>query len=152
RRRRTLFASGEGRRQRVDLGDASTAVVGRIVLLPLSRSWLNREDHQLEQRLQAELSGILNWSLAGLRRLTIENQNRFTGLASAEEAITTMRDLASPVQAFVRERCKVGPEQEVEVDVLYAAFKTWCSDNEHPKSSKQIFGRDLRAACPSIRK
>ena len=30
------------------LGDASTAIVGRIVLLLLSLSWLGKEDHELE--------------------------------------------------------------------------------------------------------
>ena len=35
------------------LGDASAAIVGRIVLLPLSRSWLGREDHGLEPNTAA---------------------------------------------------------------------------------------------------
>jgi putative DNA primase/helicase len=134
------------------LGDASTAIVGRIELLLLSRSWLGKEDHELESALHTELSGILNWALAGLERLTLDNENRFTRLASAEEAITAMRDLASPVAAFVREKCVIGADKEVEVDVLYTAFKAWCGDNEHPKLSKQVFGRDLRAAVPAVRK
>jgi putative DNA primase/helicase len=50
------------------LGDASTAIVGRIVLLLLSESWLGREDLTLEPELHCELAGILNWSLAGLHR------------------------------------------------------------------------------------
>ena len=133
------------------LGDASTAVVGRIVLLLLSRSWLGRENHRLESELCAELPGILNWSLDGLERLTFNNENRFTRPASAEEAIVAMRDLASPVGAFVREKCKLGADEQIEVGVLYAAYKTWCQNNEHPKPSKQVFGRDLRAATPSIR-
>jgi len=33
------------------LGDASQAIVGRIVLLLLSRSWLHKEDHGLEPAL-----------------------------------------------------------------------------------------------------
>jgi putative DNA primase/helicase len=133
------------------LGDASTAVVGRIVLLLLSRSWLGRENHQLESDLCCELPGILNWSLAGLERLTFDNKNRFTRPASAEEAIVVMRDLASPVGAFVREKCKLEANEQIEVGTLYEVYKTWCQDNEHPKSSKQVFGRDLRAAIPSIR-
>jgi putative DNA primase/helicase len=133
------------------LGDASTAIVGRIVLLPLSRSWLGKEDHGLERKLQAELSGILNWSLAGLQRLTIDNGNRFTRLASAEEAITVMRDLASPVMAFIREKCETGPDKQVEVDVFYEAYRNWCDSNGHVKASKQTLGRDLRAAVPAIR-
>jgi putative DNA primase/helicase len=134
------------------LGDASTAIVGRIVLLLLSRSWLGQEDHRLEARLHAELPGILNWSLAGLERLTVENENCFTRLASAEEAIMAMRDLASPVAAFVRERCDTGPDKEIAVDDLYAAYKAWCEDNGHTKSQKAVFGRDLRAAIPAIRR
>jgi putative DNA primase/helicase len=140
------------------LGDASTAIVGRIVLLPLTRSWLGKEDHALEGGLRTELSGILNWALDGLERLTFTNGNKFTHLAAAEEAITVMRDLASPVGAFVRERCVVGPREEdgseraIDVDVLYSAYKTYCEDCELPKLSKALFGRDLRAAAPSVRK
>ena len=47
--------------------------------------------------MRAKLPGILNWALAGLERLTFANGNRFTRLASADEAIGAMRDLASPV-------------------------------------------------------
>jgi putative DNA primase/helicase len=123
------------------LGDASAAIVGRFVLLLLSRSWLGKEDTELEGRLSQELPGILNWSLDGLYRLTVTNQNRFTFLESADEAIVAMRDLASPVGAFVRERCVVGPDKQVAVDELYKAFKDWAEENEQPKSSKAVFGR-----------
>jgi putative DNA primase/helicase len=133
------------------LGDASAAVVGRIVLLPLSRSWLGKEDHGLEAALCAELSGILNWALAGLERLTFDNGNCFTWLASAEEAVVAMRDLASPVGAFVRERCEIGADKKIEITKLYEANKLWREANELPKVSKHVFGRDLRAAVPSVR-
>ena len=133
------------------LGDASTAIVGRIVLLLLSRSWLGKEDHALEQRLHAELPGILNWALDGLQRLTVPNGNRFTRIPAAEEAIAVMRDLASPVGAFVREQCDTGADKQVAVDELYGAFKIWAENNGHAKPTKQLFGRDLRAAVPSIR-
>jgi putative DNA primase/helicase len=134
------------------LSDASTAIVGRLILLQLTRSWLGKEDHTLERRLQEELPGILNWALAGLERLTVANGNRFTALASSDEAIITMRDLASPVAAFVRERCKVRADEQVLVDELYAAYKAWAADNEQPKATKHVFGRDLRAAVPGVKK
>jgi putative DNA primase/helicase len=132
------------------LGDASTAIVGRIVLLLMTRSWLGREDHTLEPALHTELTGILNWALDGLQRLTVTNDNCFTRLTSTDEAITTMRDLASPVAAFVREQCEIAANCEISVNALYAAYKTWAEDNGHSKKSKQTFGRDLRAAIPSI--
>jgi putative DNA primase/helicase len=134
------------------LGDASSAIVGRLVLLLTTRSWLGKENYGLETRLRTELTGILNWSLEGLRRLTLDNENHFTRFAAADEAITAMQDLASPVGAFVRERCKLRADDEIAVDDLYAAYKQWCELSEYQKSPKAHFGRDLRAACPSVRK
>lgn len=120
------------------------------MLLLTTRSWLGREDYTLEPALHSELTGILNWALDGLQRLAVTNGNTFTRLPSADEAITAMRDLASPVAAFVREQCEMVADYEVRVDDLYAAYKTWAEDNGHSKKSKQTFGRDLHAAFPLI--
>jgi putative DNA primase/helicase len=132
------------------LGDASTAIVGRMVLLLTTRSWLGREDYALEPALQTELTGILNWALDGLHRLAVVNENVFTRVPEAEEAVTAMRDLASPVAAFVREQCEVATNYEIRTDDLYAAYKVWAEDNGHSRKSKQTFGRDLHAAFPSL--
>jgi len=131
------------------LGDASMAIAGRFVPLLLSASWYGREDHELEPALQEELPGILNWSLDGLKRLTVAG--KFTRPPGAEEAIVALQDLASPVAAFVRDRCVRGPEHEVEVDELYVAWRAWADDNGHVRSTKQVFGRDLRAAVPGLK-
>jgi putative DNA primase/helicase len=134
------------------LRDASAAIIGRIIVLMLSRSWLGQEDHSLEVSLLDELPGILNWALAGLHRLTVVNRNTFTRVSAADEVIATMRDLASPVAAFVRERCEVGGSDcEIGVEHLYTDYKGWAENNGHAKSSKQVFGRDLHAAFPTIR-
>jgi putative DNA primase/helicase len=132
------------------LGDASEAITGRIVLLLLTNSWLGKEDLELEAALYGELTGILNWSLLGLQRLTVNNRNRFTRLSSSDEAIIAMRDLASPVGAFVREQCVTGAAFQIKIDDLYAVYKSWVEDNGHAKDSKQTFGRNLRAAVPAV--
>jgi putative DNA primase/helicase len=121
------------------LGDASEAITGRIVLLLLSNSWLGKEDHILEDALKGELTGILNWSLQGLHRLIIDNGNRFTRVSSSDDAVTVMRDLASPVGAFVREQCITGAAHQINVDDLFAAFKQWAEDNGHGRETKQNF-------------
>ena len=131
------------------LGDASMAIAGRFVPLLLNRSWLGKEDHGLETALRAELPGILNWSLEGLARLT--RQGHFTRPPGADEAMVTLQDLASPVAAFVRDRCVRDPKAEVLVDDLYTAWKAWADDNGHARPTKQVFGRDLRAAIPGLR-
>ena len=138
------------------LGDASTAVVGRIVLLPLTEVLAGAGGPRPRTAIVWRAS---RHSQLGVGRpRTADLHNRFTRLESAEEAIVSMRDLASPTAAFVREKCmtganqKTGATREIEPDSLYGAYKVWCEDNEHPKASKHAFGRDLRAAVPSIRK
>lgn len=130
------------------LGDASAAIAGRFVALLLNRSWLGKEDHDLERALYAELPGILNWSLDGLARLA--ESNTFTRPEATDEAIIALRDLASPVAAFVRDCCKTGAECEVAVDALWKAWKAWAEDNGHPASNRQVFGRNLKAAVPRV--
>jgi putative DNA primase/helicase len=134
--------------------DASGAIIGRLVVLLTTESWLGREDLDLERKLRRELSGILNFALDGLQRLTVDNKNKFTRLKAADEAIQQMRDLASPVGAFVREKCRLGTgdEYEVEVDTLYDIHKTWRVGNDYRRIDKGKFGRDLKAACPSVQK
>jgi len=131
------------------LGDASAAIAGRFVSLLLYRSWLGKEDRELEPLISLELPGILNWALDGLERLN--SQSGFTRPASSDDTLRALQDLASPVAAFVRDRCQLDPEHMIAVDDLYAAWKDWAELNGHVRSSKQVFGRDLRAAVPRIK-
>jgi putative DNA primase/helicase len=130
------------------LGDASATIANRFVTLLLSRSWLGNENHGLERELHRELPGILNWALDGLARLVVED--RFTRPPGTDDAIITLQDLASPVAAFVRDRCTTGTHG-IPVDDLWTAWKTWCEDNGHPAKTKQTLGRDLKAVIPSLR-
>ena len=62
-----------------------------------------------------------------------------------------MEDLGSPVGAFVRESCKVGPEYSIAVRDLYHAWRDWCtSKGRDQPGDEHSFGRDLKAAVPGI--
>jgi putative DNA primase/helicase len=128
-------------------GDASGAIASRFVLTTLTESFLGKEDTELEQRLIAELPGILNWALVGLDRIS---RQRFTVPKSSAEAVAELQDLVSPMSAFVRDRCNQGPEHTVVIDVLYGRYRDWCVDNGHHPVSKPMFGRDLRAVLPRL--
>ncbi len=132
--------------------DAAAALASRFVLLVLTKSFYGQEDPLLEPRLLKELSGILNWSLAGYRRLA--KRGYFIQPESAKESIEQLEILGSPVTAFVREKCELGPGQDfiVEVNDLYAAWRMWCESSGLKPTIKSVFGRDLSAAFPSIRK
>ena len=132
-------------------GDSSGVIVHRLITLSLTRSFLGREDVELTEKLTRELPGILNWALAGLDRLNAAG--RFTEPAASLEAVMTMKDDASPMSAFVRDRCTIGAGLEVDVDELWKSWREWCLENGLDKKigSKQLFGRDLRSVAPSVR-
>ena len=71
---------------------------------------------------------------------------------SAKEAMLELEDLSSPIGAFIRDRCIIGPTEEVEVAYLFEIWTQWCTEqNRDRKGTRQMFGRDLRAAVPHIK-
>jgi putative DNA primase/helicase len=129
--------------------DSSGAIANRLLILRMTESFLGREDLTLEPRLRPELPAILGWALEGLDRLT--TNGRFTEPQSSRDAASLMMDMASPVSAFVRERCIRASSESVLVDDIYSAWKTWAEQNGHPHEAKSTFGRDLRAAVPELK-
>jgi putative DNA primase/helicase len=132
------------------ISDTSGALVGRLVVLVLMQSFYGREDPVLTTRLLTELPGILNWSLRGYRRL--QQRGYFIQPASAREAIEDLEVLASPIKAFLNDRCQVAPGLTVPIELLYQTWRIWCdSVGRKEAGTKQTFGRDLKAAIPSLR-
>jgi len=131
------------------LTDASGALAGRFVILRLTESFYGKEDVTLTARLLSELPGILNWAIEGWQRL--RQRGHFVLPSSVRDVVQEIEDLSSPVAAFVRAECVVGPGCRVWVDELYQAWKQWCErEGRTLVSTKQAFGRDLAAAVAGI--
>lgn len=129
--------------------DASTALAGRFLVIKLRKSFYGTEDLGLTDALLAEIPGILLWALLGLHRL--RERGRFVEPTSSRAAINDIEDLSSPVRAFVRDRCVIEAGRRVSAATLYAAWQNWClSDGRNTPTTKQVFGRDLQAAYPSV--
>ena len=53
-------------------------------------------------------------------------------------------DLASPIRAFLRDRCDIGDDKKVDKAKLYHAWVSYCRDNGHDRVSvASVFSRDL---------
>lgn len=132
------------------IADASRALASRFIIIPFTKSFYGREDHGLENRLVPEMPGILNWALDGWQRL--HDRGHFVQPESGKEAIQVLEDLGSPVGAFVREICEVGPGLAIRVTPLYSRWCQWCKETgrEHT-GTEQTFGRDLRAVVPGLK-
>ncbi len=132
--------------------DTSGALASRFIVLPMQQSFYGREDRNLTRKLLAELPGILNWAIEGWRR--VQARGYLTEPRAGREAIEHMVDLATPIPAFVRECCRVGPNATVDKGKLFHAFRTWHFERygtEARYSSKEWFSRDLYAAVDGVR-
>ncbi|MBE7461911.1 MAG: hypothetical protein HS116_00330 [Planctomycetes bacterium] len=133
------------------LADSSGALSSRFLILRFTESFLGREDHDLTDKLKAELPGILLWALSGWRRL--HARGRFVQPQSAQQLVEDLEDLVSPIGSFVRDCTRVGTELRIAVDELYRAWAQWCTrEGWHSVGTKASFGRDLIAAAPKITK
>ena len=142
---RFLFLTNEFPR----LSDSSGALAGRFVILRLRNSFFGREDTRLTDHLLQELPGILNWAIEGWQRLN--SRGHFYVPSSVQDVVQDIEDLSSPVSAFVRDKCVVGPGFRVSVDALYESWRHWCeSEGRQAVTTRQTFGRDLAAAITGI--
>lgn len=129
--------------------DDSNALSSRFIVLRMTKSFLGKEDLGLADRLLAELPAILNWSLDGLERLKL--RGAFRQPASAQELVQELEDLASPIAAFLRDKCVVRPGAYVECHQLYLAWTIYCSgEGWHSAGTSASFGAALRAALPQL--
>lgn len=132
------------------LSDSSGALVGRLLLLEMTRSFYGKENHDLTSKLLTELPGIFNWAVGGWVRL--RERGRFVQPDSAIERLQDLADLSSPVGEFLRERCELDPDARIETRHVYSAWKSWCTAKGQHLSGDNVFGRDLLAAASSVKR
>lgn len=130
------------------LQDASGAFLNRCMLLQTSNTFLGAEDKNLESHLREELPGILVWAAQGWLRL--KERGSFVRPKSSDQLFDELYALTSPIKAFVDDCCDVDPGRSCDISDLYTAFKKWCEEQGRKATTKQMFGRDLRASLPHI--
>jgi len=113
----------------------------RIRLIPFTASFEGREDMLLKSKLTAELSGILNWALEGLR------QWQKSGLGTAavvEQAVEEYKSESDQLGRWLDENviCEAG--SRVTASKLYADYKDWCAEaGERYPLTQNAWGRQL---------
>ena len=98
---------------------------------------------------EAELSGLLNWALVGLRRL------RQSGGFSNSKSTVDMQDeyerMSSPVAGFVKDILKPSSGNTITKDDMYQSFTDYCEQNELPTMDISIFGKRLQRYASFLR-
>ncbi len=132
----------------IPLPDESAALYNRMLVLRFTQSFLGKEDKKLDDKLLAELPGVLLWAIEGFRRL--RDQGRFTEPATGLSLKYQLKAAGSPVASFVQDRCIVGPKYMIERGELYGEFVTYCAELGFDPCHSSVFGRELVEAVPSV--
>lgn len=122
--------------------DHSSAFYKRLILIPCDRVFEDEEiNNKLKDQLIEELSGILQWAIAGLMRLN--KRGRFEHNKFMTDAISELREESNPVEVFFEEfiETDVKSNCELEKNSLYEKYIKWCDDNGFGKMSIINFGK-----------
>jgi putative DNA primase/helicase len=131
-----------------ELRDASMALANRLLIIHLKNSFLGKEDTKLIDKLSPELPGILLWAFEGWERL--HGHGRFVAPASSEDVMESMKNLSSPVAAFIADCCVRAPNHHITTDRLFTAYKCWCQKKGKKPVDSIRFGQQLRAAASGV--
>ncbi|WFU16435.1 phage/plasmid primase, P4 family [Bradyrhizobium sp. CB3481] len=137
--------------QHPKLLDESGALAAREILVMFERSFADRKDPELTNKLLAELSGIANWAIEGLRRLRWNNGEFSVGERGAK-LLEDLKAEQSTALRFANACCEVtGDKSDVlPLPLAYRAYQEWASNVEglHPRQrrDKTAFKEDMMAA------
>lgn len=118
--------------------DRTRGVWRRVYVIPFNRKITN-PDTGLIGKLKAELPGILNWSLQGLKRLLKRGKFEPTPLvANALESWRYENDIEK--QFLNSEYVVLDASERTQTSVLYQAYQQWCKENgyRYPKAQRQV--------------
>ena len=118
------------------------AIWSRVRLVPFEVSFKGREDLNLANKLEAELSGILNWAIEGCLDWQRHGLQPPAKVQAATQAYREEMDVFGP---FIRECCVIHPHAEVWANDLWNAYKAWCANAGVKEHNQTKFGRYLTA-------
>lgn len=103
---------------------------------------------KLKNELLGELSGILNWSLIGLKRL--QENGRFTNELSSDKMREIYVKLANSLKAFVLDQCDLtdDPKDFMSKDDFHRDYAIYCQDRKLIPMTKEKVGRKLQDCFP----
>jgi len=114
----------------------------RILLCPFPETIPRAErDPALDDKLQSELPGILNWAIEGLQRLL--GNGRFTGDRSPGHTQDTWEKWGNSVSRFSQVALEDGPDKLPKGEV-YAAYLAFCREESIPTETQHAMTRALK--------
>jgi P4 family phage/plasmid primase-like protien len=122
--------------------DTSNGIWRRVKLVPFDVAIApDQRDPNLAQKLEAELPGILNWALEGLR---LYYEEGLQTPPEIEAATQNYRAEQSPLDGFIAEACEQSPTAFVTTADLWDAWKCYCADRDEPEGTQTALSVELK--------
>jgi putative DNA primase/helicase len=98
------------------------------------------QDKSLSERLVAELPGILQWALEGLKDWQTRGLDAPECVLKSTEAY---RDENDTVGQWIESTCVCGPGCRASMKDLYASYQIWCENSSLDPLPNTGFGKEL---------
>jgi putative DNA primase/helicase len=119
-----------------------TAIWRRIRLIPFTETIPPAEqDKKLPEKLRAELSGILAWTVEGCLEWRRE------GLQAPDEvrkATGQYRSEMDVIGAFLQDECEIGLDYREPFTIVYKRYEEWCEDGGERAETRRKFNARLK--------
>jgi putative DNA primase/helicase len=113
----------------------------RIRLVPFTQNFEGQKaDRGLTSKLKAELPGILNWALEGLRQWREQGLGFAKAVEGASKEYQKESDL---VQQWMDECVTLDANEKTPCADAYASFKEWARERSYPSFSMNSFARNM---------
>lgn len=125
--------------------ELTDAYFRRFLILPFDQTIPDDEqDPELAKKIiTAELSGVFNWILDGLRRLL--SQKHFTKAAAVRDRVNTYRKESDSVAMFLEdENITPSINKYMMLKHLYDLYRDYCTDSGYRPCSMQTVSDRLR--------
>lgn len=129
----------------LNVPDTAGAMLRRLNIIEFKKSFVGKEDFDLERKLTPEVPGIALWALKGLQRL--REQGRFTVPPSSVIASGEWRIRTNPLASFVEECCDMA-DGETTKHELFDAWDKWAFERRMIPLTKSEFYEGMRSAAP----
>jgi P4 family phage/plasmid primase-like protien len=137
-----------------NLMDSSTALAGRLIILPMTKSYFGREKSSLKEGIPLEAAGIMVWALYGLADLwsQLAAGKGFTLSPESLQAQEDFQTSSSPLSAFAKEHIEIKAGEEVDVNRMHNLYLWWHQQARFTNKpyDKQRLGKLLRSIYPQI--
>lgn len=122
----------------------------RWIILEFKNTFTGKkDDKQLRDKLRTsdELSGYLNYALAGLKRLM--EQQDFSETQTVAETRKAYIKRSNSAKAFIEEKITITDEYTdfIFQDILYREFITYCHNEKIPTQPKALFTKAMQEHC-----